>query len=77
VKAAQMGRRKIATTNFTQRVGTISGYGAGTARVVRKTCLFDFRFLAAKITADYADSSLSFRAKSRNLLLLDSSPAVP
>jgi hypothetical protein len=65
-----MGRRKIAKTNFTQRVGTVSGSDTGAivrARATLRTtlrlrlelrfpCLFvDLLFRAAKVAADYAD----------------------
>ncbi|MBA2270302.1 MAG: hypothetical protein H0W20_06860 [Chthoniobacterales bacterium] len=38
LRTAQTGRRKIATTNFTHRTGTISGDGAGRERVAGTTC---------------------------------------
>jgi hypothetical protein len=37
VRAAQSGSRKTAKTDFTQRVGTMSGSGAGRDRVVGTT----------------------------------------
>jgi S-adenosylmethionine:diacylglycerol 3-amino-3-carboxypropyl transferase len=64
LKIAQIGNRKIAQTNFTQRVGTVSGSGAEMNRVARATlrtifrsrCGFrlprrfvDLRFVAAKV----------------------------
>src|SRR3984893_5227661 len=37
VRIAQVGNKKIAKTTFTQRVGTMSGSGAGTILVARAT----------------------------------------
>ena len=60
----------MAKTNFTQRVGTVSGSAAGTmvrARATLRTTFrprvelrlprlfFDLLFLAAKVPADYAE----------------------
>jgi hypothetical protein len=66
-----MGNKKIAKTNFTQRVGTVNGSDTGTnvrARATLRTTLrprLELRFLrsfldllfffAAKVAADYAD----------------------
>src|SRR6267378_539485 len=71
-RIAQIGNRKIAKTNFTQRVGTVSGSDTGTsvrARATLRTTLrprlelrfprlfVDLSFLAAKVPADYADAA--------------------
>ena len=63
-RIVQAGSKKIATTNFTQRVGTVTGSDAGTNRVVRATLrtifrpwsglrfarlVVDLRFVAAKV----------------------------
>jgi len=70
LRIAQIGRRKIAKINFTQRVGTVSGSDTGTsvrARATLRTTLrsrlelrfprlfADLLFLAAKVAADYAE----------------------
>jgi hypothetical protein len=67
-----MGRRKTPKTNFTQRVGTVSGSDIGTSVRARATLrttfrlrlelrfprlLVDLLFRAAKVAADYADLS--------------------
>src|SRR5438034_3279664 len=64
LRIAQAGSKKIAKTNFTQRVGTTSGSEAGTNRVARATLrtifrprsglcfarlVVDLRFFAAKV----------------------------
>jgi hypothetical protein len=64
---AQIGNRKIAKTNFTQRVGTVRGSDTGTSVRARATLrttlplrlelrfprlLVDLFFLAAKVPAD-------------------------
>src|SRR4029434_5427214 len=72
VTTPQIGSRKMPTTNFTHRVGTVSGSDAAmklldVARARLRTTfrprfelrvppfLFDLRFVAAKVAADYAD----------------------
>jgi hypothetical protein len=67
----QIGSRKTAKTNFTQRVGTVSGsedtiklfdLARATLRITFRPrlelrvvrFLFDLRFVAAKVAADYA-----------------------
>src|SRR6266496_5605858 len=72
LRIAQIGNRKIAKTNFTQRVGTVSGSDTGTNVRARATLRTTFRprlelrfprlfvdllFLAAKGAADYADAA--------------------
>ena len=74
LRIAQAGSKKIAKTNFTQRVGTVSGSDAGTNRVARATLrtifrprsglrfarlVVDLRFVAAKVVSDYADAAVS------------------
>src|SRR5260370_368595 len=64
LRIAQAGSKKIAKTNFTQRVGTTNGSDAGTNRVARATLrtifrprsglrfarlVVDLRFVAAKV----------------------------
>src|SRR5438132_2253119 len=63
LRIAQTGSKKIATTNFTHRVGTTSESGTGTTLVVdtkrgaiftrprdlRPRYVFDLRFVAAKV----------------------------
>src|SRR5436190_10220569 len=79
LRIAQSGRRKIATTNFTQRVGIIhasparwrcagGAYDAILRRRgrLRPWCKVDFRFFAAKLSGDYADG----HGKSPSSLLL-------
>jgi N-acetylglucosamine-6-phosphate deacetylase len=77
---AQIGSRKIAQINFTQRVGTVSGSTVRpTARAratlrttlrprsrLRARLLFGGCFLALKLTADYADWVEFGKAKSAN-----------
>src|ERR1044071_10419257 len=70
LRIAQIGNRKIAKTNFTQRVGTVSGSDTGTnvrARATLRTTLrlrwelrfprlvVDLLFFAAKVAANYAE----------------------
>src|SRR2546430_17358758 len=43
VRIAQIGSRKIAKINFTQRVGTVSGTGIGIVVRVRATLRISFR----------------------------------
>src|SRR5215813_7600520 len=72
-RIAQIGKRKIAKMNFTQRVGTVSRSDTGTivrARATLRTTLrllrlelrlprfvVDLLFFAAKVAANYAESA--------------------
>jgi hypothetical protein len=70
VNTPQIGSKKTAKTNFTQRVGTVRGLDVTAPVLARATLLtifpprlelrvvrlfFNLRFVAAKVTADYAD----------------------